>query len=166
MSEIYFTMDVEGRRTLETGVPTTYFIDNPLNLPEFCFHSLGLHIHISKEDLEKLSYNEIYDIVKKRKKFLEKESGKRNIKYFTTECKYFRPGWLLSNSNLQKVVKKLGMKMIMTNVRYYNAWLPRKTIIFIVHSYSSPLFIKLLIFYLKLFHPFAEWKTFNRGARE
>ena len=147
-------MDVEGRRTLETGVPTTYFIDHPLDLPEFCFRSFGLHIHFSKEDLAKLSYKEICEIIKKRKKSLERKAEKK-------VTKYFRSGWLLTDSKLEKATNGLGMKMINTNVRYYTAWLPKKKIIFIVHSYDSPTYIKLLIFYLKLFHPFAKWRTFD-----
>ena len=60
-------MDVEGTKTLETGVPTTYFIDYPLELPRFCFDSFGLHVHISKEELKKLSEEDIFDLMKKRK---------------------------------------------------------------------------------------------------
>ncbi len=154
--EIYFTMDVEGNKTLKTGVPTTYFVYFPIDLPKFCFKSFGLHVHILKDDADKLSDEQIYQFLKKRKKRLEKKA--------TKSCKYFRLGWCLKNSKIENAAEKLGMKVLGTNVRYYTAWLPRKKIIFITHSYNSPLFINLLIFYLKFFHPFAEWKTFNGGV--
>lgn len=146
-------MDVEGDKVLDAGVPTTYFIDFPVILPEFCYETACLHVHMSKEELEKSSFEDIKKKLEERKKKLE-EKTKRKIKYF-------RPGHLLSNEKLIKASNELGMKIIGTNVRYYTAWLPKKKIIFIVHSYNSSIYIKLLIIYLKLFHPFAEWKVFK-----
>jgi hypothetical protein len=151
--EIYFTMDVEGTSTLDTGVPTTYFIDHPLSLPKFCFDTFGLHVHISREELKKLDEKDVFTLIKKRKSILENKTKKK--------VKYFRPGWLVYNEKIRKSAKKLDMKIIGTNVRYYTAWFPKKKIIFITHSYDSKIFIRLLIFYLKLFHPFAEWKVFE-----
>jgi len=151
--EIYFTMDVEGDRTLMTGVPTTYFIDHPLGLPGFCFNSFGLHVHVDLNDLDSFSFQEVYEILKKRKEKLELKTGKK--------IKYFRPGWLIDHPKLRKAVRRLNMKTIMTNVRYYTAWLPKKKIVFIVHSYNSEFFVRFLILYLKIFHPFGKWRVFE-----
>lgn len=150
--EIYFTMDVEGVRTLKTGVPTTYFVDFPLNLPSFCYDAVGLHVHFSKKELANLSFERILKILKERKEALERACGK--------EIRYFRSGHLLFNQKLIKAVNKLKMRMVGTNVRYYTAWLPKRKIIFIVHSYNCFVYIKLLIALLKIFHPFAKWKVF------
>lgn len=149
--EIYFTMDVESCRSLKTDVPTTYFIDYPLELPDFCFKNSGLHFHIDIDHLDEMPFEEIYELLKKKKEKIELKTRRK--------IKYFRPGCLISHPKLDKVVKKLKMKIIGTNVRYYTAWLPKKKIVFIVHSYNSRIFIKLLILYLKLFHPFGKWKT-------
>ena len=77
------------------------------------------------------------------------------------KIKYFRPGWLIDDEKIRKSAEKLGMKIIGTNVKYYTAWIPKKKIIFITHSYNSKIYLKLLIFYLKVFHPFAHWKVFK-----
>jgi hypothetical protein len=151
--EIYFTMDVEGDRTLDLVVPTTYFIDFPVDLPSFCYETACLHVHMSKEELGKNTLETIRGLLKNRKEILEKKAGKR--------IRYFRPGWMLSNEKLVRAANELGMEIIGTDVRYYTAWLPKKRIIFIVHSYNSRLYITLLIFYLKFFHPFGKWKVFR-----
>ena len=152
-SEIYFTMDVEGDKNLDVGVPTTYFIDFPVNLPQFCYETACLHVHINKKELESKSFEDIKKILEKRKKILEEKTGKK--------IKYFRPGYILFDKKLIKAANELGMEIVGTNVKYYTAWLPKKKIIFIIHSYNSMFCIKLLIFYLKLFHPFADWKVFK-----
>jgi len=151
--EIYFTMDVEGDKTLDVGVPTTYFIDFPLNLPKFCYQNTCLHVHMSKKELKKSSFEDIKKTLEKRKRKLEMKAGKK--------IKYFRPGHLIDDKKLIDAANELGMEIIGTNVRYYTAWLPKKKIIFVVHSYDSMFYIKLLILYLKLFHPFARWKVFK-----
>jgi len=151
--EIYFTMDVEGEKTLDVGVPTTYFIDFPVILPKSCYKTACLHVHMSKKELEKSSIEDIKKKLEKRKRNLEARAGKK--------IKYFRPGHLIFDEKFIQAANNLGMEVIGTNVRYYTAWLPKKKIVFIVHSYNSKFYIKLLILYLKLFHPFAKWKVFK-----
>jgi len=146
-------MDVEGDRTLDVGIPTTYFVDFPVDLPKFCYETVCLHVHINRKELKRISVEDIKKILEKRKKILEEKSGKK--------IKYFRPGNLCNDKKLIKAAIELDMDIVETNVRYYTAWLPKNKIIFIAHSYDSAFYIKLLILYLKLFHPFAEWKVFK-----